>query len=62
MTIEEAIDLAFNADANTSYCERCLFNTTSCAGCDCVVGNVLKRLVDEGHLLIDEKAEKGGKE
>lgn len=61
MTIEEVIDLAFNADENTSFCERCLFNTTSCAGCDCVVGNVLKRLVDEGHLLIDD-IKKGGEE
>ena len=59
ISINIARDLAFGVDEGDTECVECLFNgKVSCSGCQCAVGNVLKRLVDEGFLSIDESAEK----
>ena len=56
ISISMARSLAFGVDEDDSECVECLFNgKVSCAGCQCAVGNVLKRLVDEGFLSIDDE-------
>ena len=61
MTIKEAKILASYLVNHSSSCEKCLFNTVSCDGLSCFVGCMFRRLVDEGHLLIDD-VKKGGEE
>ena len=58
ISINMAKDIAFGVDNEGSDCAECLFDDYGCSGCQCSVGNVLKRLVNEGFLSIDEKAEK----
>ena len=58
ISINMAMDIAFGVDNESSDCAECLFDDYGCSGCQCSVGNVLKRLVNEGFLSIDEKAEK----
>lgn len=41
-------------------CDRCIFKVGGCVGCKCSVGNVLKRLADEGFLSIDENVDAKG--
>lgn len=59
ISIPMARNIAFGVNEDNSDCAECLFyGNVSCAGCQCSVGYVLKRLVDEGFLSIDENAKK----
>jgi hypothetical protein len=58
ISIDMARDIAFGVNDDCSDCADCLFDGYGCGGCQCSVGNVLKRLVDQGFLSIDENAEK----
>lgn len=53
--------LAGEVSTEMGKCEKCLFKAISCTQIDCAVGNMLKRLADEGFLSIDESAEGGAK-
>ncbi len=59
ISINIARDIAFGVDNEGSDCDKCIFyGRISCTLCECSVGNVLKRLVDEDFLSIDESFRK----
>lgn len=57
ISIDMVRSLACSVNEDGSYCAACLFDGYGCSSCQCSVGNVLKRLVDEGFLSIDENAD-----
>lgn len=58
ISINMARDIAFGVNVCNSCCAECLFEGACSSGFQCAVGNVLKRLVDQGFLSIDENAMK----
>ena len=62
ISVNRARDIAFGVNEDGYNCADCLFDGYGCSGCSCAAGKVLKRLVNEGFLSIDENAEKGGEQ